>query len=66
MKWTSDSVRDAFLDFYGERGHRRMSSLALIPPGDPTLLFTNAGMVQFKRIFLKEFVKGKEKHWLNF
>ncbi|MFT5431155.1 MAG: alanyl-tRNA synthetase [Myxococcota bacterium] len=51
MKWTSDSIRQTFLDYYAEKGHRRMSSLQLIPPGDPTLLFTNAGMVQFKDIF---------------
>ena len=56
--WTSERVRETFLEFYragGERAgvspHRRMGSLALIPPGDPTLLFTNAGMVQFKDVF---------------
>ena len=48
---TSEQIRETFLSYYAERGHRRMSSLALIPPGDPTLLFTNAGMVQFKDVF---------------
>ncbi len=51
MSWTSDKVRETFLDFYANRGHRRASSLSLVPPGDPTLLFTNAGMVQFKDVF---------------
>ncbi len=51
MTWTSDQIRETFLDFYGKRGHRRTSSLSLVPPGDPTLLFTNAGMVQFKDVF---------------
>ncbi|MBT9560400.1 MAG: alanine--tRNA ligase [Myxococcales bacterium] len=51
MTWTSERVRSTFLEFYAGRAHRRLSSLALIPPGDPTLLFTNAGMVQFKDVF---------------
>ena len=51
MNWTSDRIRQTFLDYYAERTHRALSSLALVPPGDPTLLFTNAGMVQFKDVF---------------
>jgi alanyl-tRNA synthetase len=44
-------IRDAFLRFFEERGHRRVASSALVPQNDPTLLFTNAGMVQFKDVF---------------
>ncbi|MBU3671726.1 MAG: alanine--tRNA ligase [Sinobacteraceae bacterium] len=49
-------VRRAFLDFFAERGHARIASSSLVPGNDPTLLFTNAGMVQFKDVFL-----GKDK-----
>jgi len=49
-------VRRAFLEFFRERGHAVVASSSLIPGNDPTLLFTNAGMVQFKDVFL-----GKDK-----
>jgi alanyl-tRNA synthetase len=49
---TSAEVREAFLDFFEEMGHRRVESSSLVPNNDPTLLFTNAGMVQFKDVFL--------------
>ena len=49
---TSDSIREIFLQFFEERGHKRVKSSALIPDNDSTLLFTNAGMNQFKDIFL--------------
>jgi alanyl-tRNA synthetase len=49
-------VRRAFLEFFRERGHTVVASSSLVPGNDPTLLFTNAGMVQFKDCFL-----GKEK-----
>jgi alanyl-tRNA synthetase len=45
-------LREAFLRFFEERGHRRMPSAPLVPPGDQTLLFTSAGMVQFKTFFM--------------
>jgi alanyl-tRNA synthetase len=48
----TDQIREAFLRFFEERGHRRMPGAPLVPPGDPTLLFTSAGMVQFKPHFM--------------
>ena len=44
-------VRSTFLDVFAERGHERVHSSSLVPENDPTLLFTNAGMVQFKDVF---------------
>ncbi len=48
---TSNELRQAFLDFFRERGHEVVASSPLVPGNDPTLLFTNAGMVQFKDVF---------------
>ena len=46
------TIRRLFLDYFAVKGHREVPSSALVPADDPTLLFTNAGMVQFKRTFL--------------
>ncbi len=51
-KWTSAQIRSSFLEFFRERGHTIVPSAPLIPIDDPTLLFTNAGMNQFKDVFL--------------
>src|SRR5512147_1705525 len=48
---TAAQIRELFLRFFEERGHRRVSSSSLVPGNDPTLLFTNAGMNQFKDVF---------------
>lgn len=54
-RMSSAEVRQAFLDYFEEMGHSPVASSSLVPGNDPTLLFTNAGMVQFKDVFL-----GKE------
>ncbi|MBC7951512.1 MAG: alanine--tRNA ligase [Rhodospirillaceae bacterium] len=48
---TANDIRRAFLDFFAKNGHEPVSSSPLVPRNDPTLMFTNAGMVQFKNVF---------------
>ena len=57
---TGNEIRQRYLDYFQKHGHRVVRSSSLIPQDDPTLLFTNAGMVQFKRTFL-----GEEKRDYN-
>ena len=59
-KMTSAQLRTAFLEFFHQRGHSIEPSSSLVPGNDPTLLFTNAGMVQFKDVFL-----GREQRDFN-
>jgi alanyl-tRNA synthetase len=57
---TGSEIRRKFLDFFIQKGHREVHSSSLVPANDPTLLFTNAGMNQFKDVFL-----GLEKRDYN-
>src|SRR5512136_2302774 len=52
MKKTGSQIRQEFIEFFKARGHMFVPSASLVPGGDQTLLFTNAGMVQFKDVFL--------------
>src|SRR2546425_13324338 len=49
---TGSQIRRKFLEFFVQKGHREVHSSSLVPHNDPTLLFTNAGMNQFKDVFL--------------
>ena len=46
-----NEIRSRFLDYFAENGHQVVPSSPLVPRNDPTLMFTNAGMVQFKTVF---------------
>src|SRR5688500_167793 len=54
--FTTSDIRESFLAYFESKNHRRVASSSLVPGNDPTLLFTNAGMNQFKDVFL-----GREK-----
>lgn len=60
MKMTSAELRNAFLSYFEQKGHQVVASSSLVPHDDPTLLFTNAGMNQFKDVFL-----GSDKRAYN-
>jgi alanyl-tRNA synthetase len=51
MKDTPTYIRESFLEFFRSRDHRVVKSAPLVPKDDPTLLFTSAGMVQFKKYY---------------
>ncbi|HAE01913.1 MAG TPA: hypothetical protein DCG04_10740, partial [Rhodospirillaceae bacterium] len=48
---SANDIRAKFLDYFGQNDHRIIDSSPLVPLNDPTLMFTNAGMVQFKNVF---------------
>lgn len=63
---TLNEVRKSFLEFFKSKGHEVISSSPLLPHNDPTLMFTNAGMVQFKNVFAgREEIKDKQSHKIH-
>ena len=55
---TGNEIRKRFLEYFQFKGHERIEDSSLVPSDDPTLLFTNAGMVQFKKVFMGEEKRG--------
>ena len=51
---TGNEIRKCFLEFFESKGHTRVAASSLVPHDDPTLLFVNSGMVQFKKVFMGE------------
>src|SRR5512145_2636490 len=51
---TGNEIRQSFLEFFESKGHTRVAASSLVPHDDPTLLFVNSGMVQFKKVFMGE------------
>ncbi len=60
---SSNEIRAAFLDYFKAHGHEIVASSPLVPHNDPTLLFTNAGMVQFKNVFLTPHASDNVTNW---
>ncbi|MFW5863243.1 MAG: alanine--tRNA ligase, partial [Desulfohalobiaceae bacterium] len=58
---SASEIRRSFLDFFAQRQHQVLPSSPLIPKDDPSLLFTNAGMVQFKKVFLGQEKRGYKR-----
>lgn len=54
LMWSTNQLKTRFVSFFEKRGHKCLPSSSVVPKNDPTLLFTNSGMVQFKNIFLGE------------
>ena len=52
MEWSTSAIRNAFLEFFEDKGHEIVSSAPIVIKDDPTLMFTNAGMNQFKGVFI--------------
>jgi alanyl-tRNA synthetase len=61
MSMKASQVRSTFLEFFAERGHQPVASSSLVPANDPTLLFTNAGMNQFKDVFTGQETRGYKR-----
>ncbi len=61
MYMTTSEIRSAFLDYYKSHGHQVVKSSSLVPENDPTLLFTNAGMNQFKDVYLGKEVRSYKR-----
>jgi alanyl-tRNA synthetase len=61
LEWTGNRVRDAFLEFFEQRDHRRIHGVSLIPDNDPTLLYVNSGMAPLKAYFVGEQVPSSPR-----